>query len=380
MIEEHHKPEMLARGRWVAARPEVKTRGYHINGLYAPIGLGKTWVELAQEWLDAQKDPVALKTFINTELAETWEDRSHAVKPKHLSERAGPQKAREIPLGCLLLTCGVDTQDDRLEVHVIGHGPMHGHGGAERGLIHWTIDYLVIPGNPAHDAVWETLAQVLNRPYVNARGRELLIEATAIDEGGHHTDDVRWFATQGKAKRTMAVKGMNRASRTIMPGGPKPTDINRLGKKLTGGARTWDVGTDVAKSYLVKNLVADGELQAEAQRVRFHAELEDTFYAGLLAESFDPSRNRWIKKAGRRNEPLDTWGYAWFAAHHPQVAVARKTRKEWAALAAILEPALQEDGTVPAVVAKPAAEKPGFRVKPGMTKPSGGRGGDGGFY
>jgi phage terminase large subunit GpA-like protein len=257
---------------------------------------------------------------------------------------------------------------------------MHGHGGAERGLIHWTIDYLVIPGNPAHDAVWETLAQVLNRPYVNARGRELLIEATAIDEGGHHTDDVRWFATQGKAKRTMAVKGMNRASRTIMPGGPKPTDINRLGKKLTGGARTWDVGTDVAKSYLVKNLVADGELQAEAQRVRFHAELEDTFYAGLLAESFDPSRNRWIKKAGRRNEPLDTWGYAWFAAHHPQVAVARKTRKEWAALAAILEPALQEDGTVPAVVAKPAAEKPGFRVKPGMTKPSGGRGGDGGFY
>ena len=380
VIEEHHKPEMLARGRWVAARPEVKTRGYHINGLYAPIGLGKTWLELAQEWLDAQKDPVALKTFINTELAETWEDRSHAVKPKHLSERAGPQKAREISLGCLLLTCGVDTQDDRLEVHVLGHGPMLGHGGAERGLIHWTIDYLVIPGNPAHDAVWETLAQVLNRPYVNARGRELLIEATAIDEGGHHTDDVRWFATQNKAKRTMAVKGMNRASRTIMPGGPKPTDINRLGKKLTGGARTWDVGTDVAKSYLMKNLVADGELAAEAQRIRFHAELEDTFYNGLLAETFDPSRNRWVKKAGRRNEPLDTWGYAWFAAHHPQIAVTRKTRKEWAALAAILEPALQEDGTVPALrqAQGERAVKTEKRAKSGAT--TGGRGGDGGFY
>jgi phage terminase large subunit GpA-like protein len=127
----------------------------------------------------------------------------------------------------------------------------------------------------------------------------------------------------------------------------------------------------------MKNLVADGELAGELQRIRFHAELEDTFYSGLLAESFDPSRNRWIKKAGRRNEPLDTWGYAYFAAHHPQVAVARKTRKEWATLAAILEPELQEDGTVPTAVEKPKAV-PAKKVK--GREPQQGGGGHGGFY
>jgi len=356
VIEEHHKPEMLARGRWVAARPEVRTRGYQINGLYAPIGLGKAWLELAQEWLDAQKDPIALKSFINTELAETWEDRSHSVKPRHLSERAGAQHAREIPPGCLLLTCGVDTQDDRLEVHVLGHGPMRGGDG--RGLVHWTVDYFVLPGNPAHDAVWDTLAQALARPYLNAYGRELLIEATAIDEGGHHTDDVRHFAMSGRARRLMAVKGMNRPSRNVMPGGPKPTEINRRGKADRRGALTWDVGTDVAKSYLMKNLVADAELPAELQRVRFHAELEDGFYEGLLSETFDPSRNRWIKRAGKRNEPLDTWGYAFFAAHHPQVAAARKSKKEWQALALLLEPERGPDGKIPPPPAAAPTPKP----------------------
>ena len=275
-IEEHHKPTMLARGRWVAEHPERKTRGYQINGLYAPIGLGKGWIELAQEFLDAQKDPIALKSFINTELAETWEDRSHQVKPKHLAERAGAQRGREIPLGCLMLVAGVDTQDDRLELHVMGLGPAP---EGERGLIHWTIDYVQIPGDPARDDVWDRLAELLNRPYTNVRGRELVIEATAIDEGGHHTDDVRWFAMSNRARRLMAVKGLNRPSRSIMPGPPTPTELNRRGKADRRGALTWTVGTDVAKSYLYSRLVADAELPSDQQRIRFHAELEDAWVA-----------------------------------------------------------------------------------------------------
>ena len=344
-IEEHHKPEMLAKGRWVADHPERKTRGYQINGLYAPIGLGKAWIELAQEFLDAQKDPIALKSFINTELAETWEDRSHQLKPAHLAERAGPQLAREIPRGCLLLTAAADVQrGTRLELQVLGHGP----APDGRGLIHWTIDYIVIPGDPARAEVWERLAEHLNRPYTNGCGREMVIEATAIDEGdGYHTDDVRAFCMSGLARRLMSVKGLNRPSKSIMPKAPEPTDLKRNGRADKRGALTWSVGTDVVKNYLISKLGADAELPREQQRIRFHAELENEFFEQLLAESFDPSRNRWIKKAGRRNEALDTWGYAWYAAHHPQVGAQRKTRKEWEALAAMLEPPPLPDGTIP---------------------------------
>lgn len=376
-IEEHHKPAMLAAARWVATHPERKTRGYQINGLYAPIGLGKSWLELAQEWLDAQKDPIALKSFINTELAETWEDRSHQVKPKHLAERAGPQRGREIPPGCLLLTAAVDVQrGTRLELHVVGHGP----AGDGRGLIHWTVDYVVVPGDPARDEVWNLLATHLNRPYINAFGREMLIEATAIDEGdGYHTHDVRWFSMSGRARRLMSVKGMNRPAKSVMPKPPAPTDINRSGKALKGGAKTWEVGTDVAKNYLISKLTADGELPKEQQRIRFHADLEGEFFDQMLAESFDPSRNRWIKKSGRRNEALDTWVYAWFAAHHPQLTAPRKTRKEWAALAGILEPALREDGTpVPAELLPAKKPKKPAAGGSGPAQPAGG--GSHGFY
>ena len=378
-IEEHHKPEMLAKGRWIAEHPERRVRGYQINGLYAPIGLGKAWVELAQEFLDAQKDPIALKSFINTELAETWEDRSHALKPKHLSERAGPQLAREIPPGCLLLTAGVDVQrGTRLEMQVVGIGPSRDSDSGRLVLTHWTVDYVVIPGDPARDEVWERLAEHLNRPYVNAFGREMRIEATAIDEGdGYHTDDVRWFAMSHKARRLMSVKGLNRASKAIMPAAPTPTELKRSGKAMKSGALTWSVGGDVGKNYLISKLAADAELPREQQRIRFHAELEGGYFDQLLAETFDPSRNRWIKKPGRPNEALDTWVYAWFAAHHPQLQAQRKTRKEWAALAEILEPALREDGTpVPASLIPAEKPKPKQSARP--AQPAGGS--SHGFY
>jgi phage terminase large subunit GpA-like protein len=366
-LEEHHKPDMLAAGRWIAEHPERKTRGYQINGLYAPIGLGKSWLELAQEWLDAQKDPIALKTFINTELAETWEDRNHQIKPHHLAERAGPQRLREVPLGCLLLTAGVDVQDNRLEVQIVGVGPLAG-GRAGQDFVHWTLDYLVIPGDPAKDDVWTTLATELNRPFLNVRGRELFIEATAVDEGGHHTHDVRAFCMSGRARRLMAVKGMSRASRSILPGAPKPVELNRRGKADKRGALLWDVGTDVAKSYLHTRLQADGELSSGEQRIRFPAGLEEAYFEQLLAEVFDPARNRWVQRKGRRNEALDTWGYAWAAAHHPQLAVTRKSRREWDALVQLIEPPLQEDGTPPPVMATTAPTKPKPNSNSGFAK------------
>ena len=76
VIEEHSKGEMLAAGAWVAGVPGRKTRGYHINSLYSPLGLGRSWAERAQQWLLAQGDKVKLKRFINTCLGEVWEDKA----------------------------------------------------------------------------------------------------------------------------------------------------------------------------------------------------------------------------------------------------------------------------------------------------------------
>ena len=74
VIPEHHKTVMLAAGRWIPAHDGARLRGYTLNALYYPIGLGPRWADLVRMWIDAQGDPRRLKTFVNDRLAEPWED------------------------------------------------------------------------------------------------------------------------------------------------------------------------------------------------------------------------------------------------------------------------------------------------------------------
>ena len=71
-IADHHKPEMLARGR-VARRKrpgDGETAGFWLNGLYSPW---TTWGQLAKDFLRARKSPERMQTFTNTVLAETFQ-------------------------------------------------------------------------------------------------------------------------------------------------------------------------------------------------------------------------------------------------------------------------------------------------------------------
>src|SRR5690348_7997760 len=101
-IEEHHKTALIAAGRWVPEHPERKIRGYTINCLYYPIGLGPRWLDLVAMWRGAQNDPARLKTFVNDRLAEPWEDPAmRAVKHNVIADRAEPYALRTAPMGVL---------------------------------------------------------------------------------------------------------------------------------------------------------------------------------------------------------------------------------------------------------------------------------------
>lgn len=327
VIEENHKPAMLAAGRWIPHNPEHPKRGYHINCLYYPIGLGPRWAELAQMWLDAQGDPAKLKTFINDRLAEAWEDPSmRAIKQNLLSERAEPYDLRVAPLQVCFITAGIDTQDDRLEVHLVGWG---------RGMAAWTIDYVILPGDPARPAVWASLAALLNRPVQHASGASLRVAAAAIDGRGHRTPFVKQFVLDNQdsetpAHRLMCIFGA-KANNAPVLGRPKWEEIKADGKTEKRGLHTWQVGTVNAKHFLFRRIGSDAELEREDRLVHFSDQLDDKFFGGIVAETFDPKQNRYIKKRGARNEPLDTWVYAYAAAHHPELHLHRYTKAEWLA-------------------------------------------------
>lgn len=330
-IEEHHKGHMLDErngARWIAASEGAPYPSYHINALYSPAGLGLSWAELASEWIEAQGDAAKLMRFVNTRLGESWADRSRDLKPNALQTRAEPVQRREIPAGCLILTAGVDVQDDRLEVQLVGWG---------EGLRSWIVDHHVLPGRPADDAVWQALQAYLAMPLVNAYGKQMTPAATGIDTGGHHTHAVYAFVRSGRVPRAIALKGANTPGRPIL-GKPSWQDVTWRGVTERKGVALYTVGTDTAKHLLYARLDGDAERAGPDRMVRFPSDLDAAWYDGLVAEVFNPRKNVWEKKKGKRNEPLDTWVYAMAAAHHPEVFLHRWRASDWRRLAALMEP------------------------------------------
>ena len=360
-IQEHHKPIMLANGRWIAANPKIKRRGYHISALYAPIGLGPSWLNLAQEFIVAKDDQGTLKTFTNTQLGETWRDEARTIKPHELSKRMEDIPMRTLPIGCLALTVGVDTQDQWLAVQLLGWGANH----------LWIVEYHEIKGDTTRPEIWNDLEAYLHTKILNAYGKPIRLRAVGIDSRGHRGVYVRQFVTRPSLKVSVfAVQGSTlRLNRPIALTASHP-DRTRKGKPLPGGYGLWNIGTEHCKDFLLKRLVSDEDHPPEDRVLRFPAGLDDDYFHGLLSEYYDPVKKRYIQKKGakhKRNEPLDTLVYAWAIGNHKQIALgkARNGRVDphyWDRLATVLEPANMEPGIIPPEI--PPASKSAQTKRP----------------
>jgi len=110
--------------------------GFHLNELYSPW---RKWSEIVADFIEAKKDTELLRVFVNTSLGETFEDDAgDGVEPSSLFARRETYAA-EVPAGVLVLVAGVDTQDDRIEISVYGHG----YGLQEE---QWLIEHIVLWG------------------------------------------------------------------------------------------------------------------------------------------------------------------------------------------------------------------------------------------
>ncbi len=353
-IEEHHKTAMLGAGVWIATYPERPVRGYHINALYTPIGLGETWAEHVDRYLRVKNDPVKLKSWTNTTLGLPWEDLSRSLRGDTLSARAEPLQLRVIPRGYLLLTCGVDVQPNRLSCSIWAWGR------DERG---WLVDRVVIPGDPDEAEVWGHLDTLRKTPLRNAAGTDLCISMTAIDSGGANTHAVYNYVRTRRGDRVIGIKGHSHPGRPVI-GRATKVDINWRGKMLKHGAEIYLLGTDTAKHTLVPRMVSDAErTDPEARRLRWPTGLPDDFFEELCAEVYDPRLRRWVVLKNRRNEALDELVYAFAAAQHPFVRIATLREHEWAQLQALLEPVTADlfasaPPATPAAVPAPPARVP----------------------
>lgn len=367
VIEEYDKPAMIAAGQWIPENPAGSIRGYTANCLYYPLGLGPRWLDMARKFLEAKDDPAKLKTFTNDRLAELWEDRSmRAVKHNLVADRAEPYALRTAPQGVLFITAGVDTQDDRFEVQLVGWG---------RGLAAWTLDYVVVRGDPNDDDTRHALATLLAQPIQHESGHELPITATWIDAAGHRTNAVKAFV-RDRGVVTNSQGETTKPLRTLIAGfGAKPNnapviskgkmeDVDWKGQYDKSGVVIHHAGTVGIKQVLYARLASDADKPPEKRLVHTSRDLEPEYFAGLVSETYNPSKNRYEKKRGARNEPLDTWVYAYAATHHASLRAHRFTQRDWEVLEARLV-RKTEAGPEQEVVAPPpiAAPTPANRIR-----------------
>lgn len=320
VIEERHKTDLLNRGEWRATAPEQvdpTRRGYHISALYSPIGW-KSWAKIAKQWVEAQGHPEKLKAFVNNVLAETWEeDYSAKLDAATVRERAETYDLLFAPRGVLVLTAGVDVQQNRIEIQIIGWG---------EGEEAWVVHYAVIYGEPTSYEVWQQVLDVINTPIRHETGVEMHVYAAILDSSdGNFTHEVYAVAREHRRRHILAGKGFAGSRPPI--GAPTKQDINIRGKLIKHGALMYPVGVDGIKSTIYGRLKprkdkAGAPVTAGPGVIHFplglHADYFDQLTAEKQAVKFinGMPKRYWKKRDKDRNEALDTMVYAYSALHY----------------------------------------------------------------
>ena len=290
--EMSHKTEMLDAGEWRPSNPESHIAGFHLNALYSPVGW-KSWRELVVEWLEAKQDKSMLKTFINTVLGEVWEDEVSKFDENELMARR-EDYGGVVPMPVGVITAGVDVQQDRLELELVGWG---------RGQESWSLAWEHFYGNPAEPAVWELLDDYLLSKFVHASGAGLPVAAACVDTGDQ-TQAVYKYLRGKSRRRILGVKGSSTPARPLTS---KPTRNN------TGKVPLSIIGTDTAKDAIYARLKID---EPGPGYCHFPMEHTEEFFKQLTAEVVETTyvkghaRRRYIKAKHARNEVLDCRVYA----------------------------------------------------------------------
>ena len=278
-------------GEWRStAKGDGKTAGFHLSGLYSP------WTPLedsVRDFLASRKDPMRLKTWVNTFLGETWEEQGDRIDEHDLMERR-EDWGDELPDGVALLTCGIDTQDDRLEYEIVGWGANEES---------WSIEYGVLYGDPSTAELWNRLDVVLQKIHTHPLYGEMTIRASCVDSGGHYTQQVYNYCRLRAGRRVFAIKGI---------GGEGKPIVGRPTKNNIGKINLFPVGVDTTKELVYARL----KIQTEGDGYcHFPDGRGEEFFRMLTAEKkmtkYFKGRPRaeWVKMR-QRNEALDCRVYA----------------------------------------------------------------------
>lgn len=270
VITDQDKGKMLQAGRWQAVHQRSqhpKSVAFWMNTLYSPF---TRFSDIAREFMRSKDDPELFHNFVNSWLAEPWEDTKLKTNADLVMERQTDLEAYTLPTWTKLITGGVDVQEN---------------------CLYWTIrawgDYMTSQNIAHGQALSMTeVERVMNTEFSAPDGKKALVSLALIDSGDQ-TDEVYEFCAMNsdwvlpcKGTSTMLshyrLSTVNKAGSSangmtlVLVDGGKYKDMIAARMRKPNGSGSWmvhkDVDLDYAEQVTAEHKITERSGGKEVQR------------------------------------------------------------------------------------------------------------------
>ena len=311
IITDRDKAAMLQAGRWQIVRQTTttpKSVAYWMNTLYSPF---TRFSDIAREFMRAKDDPELLHNFVNSWLAEPWEDTKLKTNAEMVMERQTEVPAWSLPAWTKLLTGGIDVQEN---------------------CLYWVIrawgDFMTSQ-NVAHGQALSMaeVERIMNTEFSLPDGGKVMVDLALMDSGDQ-TDAVYEFCTmnmdwvrpckgvpslQGHYKISTVDKAGSRANgmQLVLVDGGKYKDMIAGRMRRPNGNGSWmvhkDCDLEYAEQVTAEHKITERAAGKEVQRWALkssHADnhyLDCEVYAAAAADVLEV-RSLFLKNPDRAEE------------------------------------------------------------------------------
>ena len=295
----------VRQGEWRAKRPFKGIASFHVPGLISPF---VSMAEAVTDFLASKDDPELLQVWVNTYLGETWEEHGERIDGNELFTRREEYDSF-IPEEVSVITAGMDVQDNRVEIELVGWG---------EGYDSWSLDHHVIFGDPSTSEFWDEVDEYRTRVYQHPLFGDMWAQRACIDTGGHFTQQVYRYV-RGKQPSLFGIKGIGGQGKPIVG---RPTTNN------TGKIPLVPVGTHTAKELVLRRL---GAKEGQAGRCHFPMHYDAEYFSQMTSEELVTKFHKGYKKQEfvakrKRNEVFDCRVYATAALEMTGIDIASHRR------------------------------------------------------
>ena len=166
-ITDQDRDRMIRYGEWREVRRNtnaIKIVAFWINTLYSPF---VRFSEIVKEFLDSKDSPDLLQNFVNSWLAEAWEDTKLKTDAEMVLARQTELQQLVVPNWARYLTAGVDVQETCLYWTIRAWGP-----------------YITSQNIALGQALsFQDIESVMNTPYLTESGEQAVVSLCLIDSG-----------------------------------------------------------------------------------------------------------------------------------------------------------------------------------------------------